>query len=179
MELTLYPSFTYRMPSLSATIHGERGRHDLIVKVQCGNNYYYPCHVDEKSGAMSNGSDGPKQTDSEGRTFIPSRASRIAYTGQSPRELVEMRIQMGFCRSRVEPSSPIFNVLTAILLRVMAYIFTSSKEPSYPSPYIDSILRAVTSKKSSLPSVNNAFLESTKEREKTQCYVNIKLVNEF
>lgn len=76
MELTLYPSFTYRMPSRSATIHGDRGRHDLIVKVQCGNNYYDPRHADEKSGAMSNGSDGPKQTDSEGRTFIPSRARR-------------------------------------------------------------------------------------------------------
>lgn len=57
---------------------------DLIVKVQCGNNYYDPCHADEKSGAMSNGSDGPKQTDSEGQTFIPSRALRTCIYRTSP-----------------------------------------------------------------------------------------------
>lgn len=120
-----------------------------------------------------------KQTQKDGLSF-PQELGELAYTGQSPRELVEMRLQMGFCRSGVEPSSPIINVLTPILLRVMAYILTRSKEPSYPSSYVDSILTAVTSKKSSLPSVYNAFLESTKEKEKkTQCYVNIKLVNEF
>lgn len=120
-----------------------------------------------------------KQTQKDGLSF-PQELGELAYTGQSPRELVEMRIRMGFCRSGVEPSSPIFNVLTPILLRVMAYILTNSKEPSYPSSYVDSILTAVTSKKSSLSSVYNAFLESTKEKKKkTQCYVNIKLVNEF
>lgn len=176
MELTPYPSFTYRMPSLSATIHGDRGRHDLIVKVQCGNNYCDPCHADEKSGAIwvMDQMAQSKQTQMDGLSY-PQELRELAYTGQTPRELVEMRTQMGLCRSGVEPSSPIFNVLTPILLRVIAYILTSSKEPCY----VDSILTAVTSKKSSPPSVNSAFLESTKEREKTQCCVNIKLVNEF
>lgn len=107
-----------------------------------------------------------KQTQKDGLSY-PQELRELAYTGQSPRELVEMRIQMGFCRSGVKASSPIFNFLTPLLPRVMAYRLTSSKEPSYPSSYVDSILTAVTSKKSSLPSVNNAFLESTKEKDKS------------
>lgn len=81
-----------------------------------------------------------KQTQKD-RLSYPQELRELAYTGQCPRELVEMRIQTGFCRSGVEPSSPSFNVLTPMLLRVIAYIFMSSKEPNYPSPYVDSFLQ--------------------------------------
>lgn len=73
---------------------------------------------------------------------------------------------MGSADSGVEPGNPIFNVPTPGLLRVTAYLLMSRKAPSYPSPYIDSTLTAVEFWKSSLLSVNNTFLKSTKGRRK-------------
>lgn len=53
--------------------------------------------------------------------------------------------RLGSADSGVEPGNPIFNVPTPGLLRVTAYLLMSRKAPSYPSPYIDSTLTAVSS----------------------------------
>lgn len=108
-----------------------------------------------------------KQTDSVGRVdFHPLNSfSSLHIQVNPPGSRREWEGKLGSAESGVEPGSPIFNVLTPVLLRALACLLMSGKGPTYPSPYTDSILTAV-SLKSSLLSVNNAFLESTKKGRK-------------
>lgn len=142
---TTYVLYSGHVLCQPLTVHVDSDRRCAVFERTCDNNYYNP---PSESKASSNWSNGPKQTwlSQKDGLSLPQELLKLVYTGEAPPgRWREREGRLASAESGVELGKPIFIVLIPGLLRVMAYLLMSRKTPSYPSPYIDSTLRAVSS----------------------------------